>query len=133
MEPDKQPNTTVTPTEKPLFNEPFQPPTPPAVVTPPTPEVPQPSDEPKSKLFLFVGIAATLCLLIVVVVFVLAASSKKPSQKATGQTADQSQTAQAATSTGVQFSSDSISQDISSLNDDQDFPAAKLSDEALGL
>ena len=62
------------------------------------------------------------------------ASSRKPAPVATKKTVDsQTQDPQPATSTSVQLVNDSIGQDISSLNDDKDFPADKLSDKSLGL
>ncbi len=65
---------------------------------------------------------------------VFSSGGTKPAQKTTGSNqAGQAEGPKGATALDVEQANQSISQDISSINDDQDFPADKLSDKSLGL
>jgi hypothetical protein len=128
MNPDQQPND-------PLFKPPFQQPSQPCVVMPTTPAAPE-SGPPKSKLLLLIGIAAVIELLVIIGLAVaVVTNSGTTKTPATAKSADDSsQTGPtAATSSSVQLTDDSISQDLSNLNEDKDFPADKFSDKSLSL
>ncbi len=122
------------PNNQPLFHAPF---TDPMAVIPPTVSSPLPPVETptESKFKLLVGIIAGVELLVIIglAIIVMANSKATPSTSKTSTSVSPSAGPQAATSNGVQIINDSISQDISSLNDDKDFPTDKFSDQALGL
>ena len=132
MSPDQQPND-------PLFHPPFQEPNPaPTVVTSPTgtPPAPESGGQSKSRLLLFIVGAAVLELLIIIgLAIAVATNSNTPATTATKDDAKNSQAEgpTAATSSSVQLIDDSITQDLSTLNDDKDFPADKFSDRSLNL
>lgn len=146
MEPNEQQNQNNPQVVKPesMFQPsvPYQAPQPPsqpqAQTTPP-----QPSEEPeqpsvdgdvKKRRILIVIIAGLIGFFIILVIIVLLTSSGNKSNK--------SQTDQNSQSTGVfspptaldiQNANNSITSDITSLNDDSDFPTANLSDTNLQL
>lgn len=150
MDPNQpdQPNQIVQPTQparvnvgndvRPqTFNAPYTAPFAPA------PPVPAPPAEPTvssggrphlNKLALLI-VGGVGLILIMVILIIVAGGSKKPATTNTPATNATAQPAgpQAATATGLQLLNDSISQDISSLNDDKDFPTTKFTDQALGL
>lgn len=92
---------------------------------------------PNNKLLLMLAIGSALELLVIIGLVVAMAgggNSKTPAQttdKNSG--SSQNQAAEAATPTGIQAINDSISQDISTLNDERDFAPAKYEDKALAL
>ncbi len=93
---------------------------------------------PKSKRKLIIIVASALAaLVIIVIIVVVVAGGKKPSTPAKPaqdpNENSQSQGPQPATSLGVEQINNSISQDISGLNDDQDYPPTKLDDKTLTL
>jgi hypothetical protein len=132
-----------------LFGPPFPQPAPGAVIASPAPGQPaQPAPVTDNnvaggnggggkKTFLIAGIIGGVLLLflaIVVVVVLAGSGNKKPAgTNNSGSSNSQTQGPTAATSSGVQLTNDSISQDISSLNDDKDLPVNRLSDQSLGL
>ena len=124
--------------DEPLFHAPFQEPVPgqPVVSDGPTPEEPATDKPPISKLLLGIGIAAAVEL-IVIIGLAVAVASKSDTPTANGQNgkanSSQGEGPTAANSTSVQLIDDSISQDLSTLNDDKDFPADKFSDRSLNL
>lgn len=134
--PPNQP-TDPNQTNGPMFGAPFQQPVQPVVVTPPTePAQPEPGGGGGKTIWIVAGLIGLVLLVILVAGIILAAGSghkKTPAAAKTDGSSNQAEGPTAATSSSVQLSNDSISQDISSLNDDQDFPADKLSDQALGL
>ena len=133
MEPQQvQPNNS----QPPLFNQPYQSPVPPAP-TPPPGQFNQINDSPrpKSKLPLVLAVVSAVELLLIIILVVVAASNDKTAVAPKTDSAGTSklQAPQAATSTGIQLNDDAISQSLSTLNDDQDFPTTKLDDPHLGL
>ena len=126
--------------KEPLFHAPFQQPETPPAQQPPTvePATPKVGGGPdKSKLPLIIGIAAILELLVIITLVIVVAgksgSSNTNQQKANNSNTSQAQGPTAATPSSVQLTDDSISQDLSSLNDDKDFPQDKFSDQSLHL
>jgi hypothetical protein len=122
-----------------MFGTPFQQPMSPEVVTssnPPTPPDGNNNGSSKSKLPLVIGVLAGLELLVIIIltVAVIGGSdkTKNPAQTKANDSS-QAQGPTAATSSSTQLIDDSVTQDISSLNDDKDFPATKYSDSSLGL
>ncbi len=117
---------------QPTFNLPEQPS--PTVMSTPHSTGPH-SPASKSKFLLILAAGAALEFLIIIgLIIAVSSNSKAPVQKSKSSTSTtQSQASDVATSTSTQVINDSISQDISTLNDEQDFPASKLSDQALGL
>lgn len=89
------------------------------------------------------GLSKTVIIVAVIVVIllltgsvILAVTAGKPATKKTAQnTTNASQAAgpAPATSLSIQQSSDALSQDLSNLNDSQDFPANALSDTTLQI
>jgi len=149
MQPD-QPTNQPQPapqTDDKMFGPPFQQPTPGAVVSsanPPQPGQPQPASandagggpspkKPWLLAWIIVGVLL-ICLLVGVMIMLAANNSKKPAATSNSNSSNsQDQGPTAATSSSVQLSNDSISQDLSSLNDDKDLPADRLTDQNLGL
>ncbi len=122
----------------PLFSQPYNAPD----VSPPTVSYPQTVPEPpaspaRSKLLIAVLVIAGVQLLVIIVLAVaLTASPKANPVTKTNSAADTGQSTsgpQAATALGTQQANDSISQDVTNLNDDHDLPANKFDDKALGL
>ncbi len=106
------------------------------VVLPPQPPVPpEETKQAGNKLPLVLGIVAAIELLLIIGLLIAVAAKPKTSKTANNNAGNtsQSQGPTAATSTSVQTGSDSISQDISGLNDDKDFPTKALDDSSLGL
>ncbi len=130
MEPNNNPPCGAGDNNQPLFHAPFNEPQPAA---PPTLPV---DSQPKAKFGLLLTVIAgsELLVIIILAIAVMAHHAAAPTATKTNPTStDQSIGPQTATSTNVQVSSDSINQDISTLNDDKDFPTDKLSDKTLGL
>jgi hypothetical protein len=137
MEPQEvqptNPNPTGQPPNQPLFGGPFQQP-----VQPP-PNVPvevEPDNSSKNRIIIIIAVVSVIILAVAGLVIIAALSSDSTNKKS-GTAKDQAITKlkgpEAATSESVQLVDDLISQDISSLNDDKDFPADKLSDRNLNL
>lgn len=96
-----------------------------------TPTMPKPkSGDKKRLLILAVIIVAAVAVLLVVL---SKSIGNKPTTPTTNANDNQSQGPQPATSLSIQQTSNSISQDISSLHDDQDFPPDALKDASLSL
>ena len=128
---------TDQPDKEPLFHAPFAQPSQQSTnivtSTPNEPGEKQPA--PKNRLMLIIGVLAVLELL-VIITLAIAVASKSNSTSNTPKTSSDNSQAQgptAATSSSVQLTDDSITQDLSSLNDDKDFPADKFSDQSLNL
>lgn len=137
MNPEQQPQPQSGPQQppaKPLFNEPFESPLEkaPVVGQMSAPE-PAPEDQGKNKLVLIVIAAGVSLLIIIILIVVVASSSSNKTGQKTQDAEKQSMELGPATSTTVQQTNDSISQDIGNLNDDEDFPSNKLSDDSLNL
>lgn len=130
MDPNQQSVPNQYPTS-PSYGPPGQPL--PAVVSGSSPSGSQPPKNNKVLLFSIVG--GSLGLLLIIGLVIILAGSKTPAPKQAEPTTKTSQTPDsgAATASGIQVINDSISQDISSLNEEQDFPSGKLEDKALGL
>jgi hypothetical protein len=89
----------------------------------------------KSKV-LIVIVIAVIVLAGITVAGLLLAPKKKPAKKATTnttKTTNESKGPQPATALDVEQSNNSINQDISNPNDDNDFPPNQLDDKSLGL
>ncbi len=89
----------------------------------------------KSKVLIVIVIAVVV-LAAITVAGLLLAPKKKPVKKAattTTKTTDESKGPQPATALDVEQSNNSINQDISNPNDDNDFPPNQLDDKSLGL
>lgn len=85
------------------------------------------------KPFIIGGVIAGILLLVVIGVVVALSNGKKPVQQAPQEDTSKPEGPQAATAVDVEQSNNAISQDISSVNDDQDFPTDELDDKSLGL
>lgn len=135
MEPQVQPPQQTT--SQPLFNAPYNqpfplPPTNPTV----SPMTPAPTPANSGKLFTLLCIVAAVELIIIIGLMVALASapkSNKSSAAAHSTSRAGSLDPQPATAVGLQQTDDSISQDISGLNGDRDFPVGRLDDKTLGL
>lgn len=98
----------------------------------------QPTTEPapkKSKLPMILVIAVALELVVIVGLMALVATNSKNTTQTKSNSSNNTQSLapQPATSVGVQQTDDAVSQTLSSLSEDRDFPADKLSDKNLGL
>lgn len=125
-----QPQPVYQPAQAPLPNPQFGGP----VVS--NPGVPAAEPAPKkSKLFTILAVTVAIELVVIVGLMVLvAANSKNTTQtKSSSSNSTQSLAPQPATAVGVQQTDDAVSQTLSSLSEDRDFPAEKLSDKNLGL
>lgn len=122
------PNQSQPPT---IYGPALPPPSPtPAGQAPFRPPAPQKSNK---KLFIIGGAVAGLVLLTIVALVVILTNGKKPPQQQQQEETTQAQGPQPAKAVDVEQANNSISQDISSLNDDQDFPADQLDDKSLKL
>lgn len=147
MEPNEQQNPQQPQVIKPeqMFNpsvEPYQPPQPPAQ---PQPTQPAPADSPgqdqgpiddgsKKRKLLIIIIGGLVGLFIIIIIIVLLTSSgdnKKQAQN--NQNAQSSGIFTEPSALDIQNANNSITSDITSLNDDSDFPTANLSDTSLRL
>lgn len=96
---------------------------------------PEPLTPKKNRLpFIIAGVLVGL-LLILTLIGVFASKSKTPTTiKPAASTSDSGSNALLpATAIGIEQASNSISQDLSGINDDNDFPPNKLDDRSLGL
>lgn len=87
---------------------------------------------PKKKILIIAG-AALLVLLIAIVTIALLAGSSSKKEKTAKPIISQVAGPVAATSASVQQGDDAISQYLSGLDDNKDFPAKALDDTTLGL
>lgn len=102
---------------------------------PPQPEAPPAPPLSKKPLLLIGGVILTIILglsIIAVVVMSKSGPSTKPATKKADAT-NPVQQLEGASALDIEQINQSISQDISSLNDGQDFSADKISDKTLGL
>lgn len=93
---------------------------------------------PRDKKWWIIGGAGALIVILIVVGLALTLSSNNTASKTAtvsdkNTTSDQSQAPQPATSLSIEQTNSAISQDLSTLNDDTDFPAGVLDDQTLGL
>lgn len=130
MDPNQAPQNNPNP---PLFNAPYQ-----------SPQAPEPTFTPptvgggssKSKFLMAFAVISAIELLVIIglaVAVISSSNDKEAPTQANAKQASQSEGPTAATSSSIQLIDDAISQSLSGLNDDQDFPADKLSDKNLGL
>lgn len=139
MDPDtSSPNPVPAPAPTPpLFNGPFRDP----LITTPvvsTSEPVVPVVTPKTinkKLFIIIAIVAAVELLVILLLLAALANQPKSNQSKINNlpSSSRSEEPKPTTSVGIQQANDSISADISSLNDEQDFPDGKFDDKAIGL
>lgn len=87
----------------------------------------------KSRLPLVIGVAAGVLLLLIIGVIILASSGNKNTKPPITDTNIQTQGPQPATAIGVTQTDTSISQDLSTINDDKDLVPTMLDDKTLGL
>lgn len=138
MEPDQNSRTD---DGQPLFQAPFTQPFQQPVVSGGPAGLPdqQPVGGPRrssSKVMILLAVAASIQLLVIIGLSIgLLANSDPPPAPSQTPAANQASGDRpaAATATSLQSANDDISQNISSLNDDKDFAADKLSDKTLGL
>ncbi len=95
------------------------------------PTMPTPKSADKKRLIVL-GLIIVVAVAILLYVLVKSTGNKS-TPPATTTTSDQSQGPQPATALGIEQASNAISQDISSLHDDVDFPPNALKDASLGL
>lgn len=125
-----------------MFGQPFTPPTPGSIVGVPQSgaQLPLGPDgkpvQPKAPISkLTIGLVASMAIELLLIFVLIAVVSNKPatdtSKSAT--TTSQSASPDTASSTSVQQTDDLISQDISGLNEQQDFSANAYANQALGL
>ena len=93
--------------------------------------MPTPKSADKKRLIVL-GLIIVVAVAILLYVLVKSTGNKS-TPPATTTTSDQSQGPQPATALGIEQASNAISQDISSLHDDVDFPPNALKDASLGL
>ena len=126
-----QQNFPVDPLQSnPQYNQPIPPSSPPATGA----TVGLPNSKVVSKLWFVIAAAIAAVELIFIIVLVIIVSTSKGAVPAKSSTASVDPlVAQPATTTSVQRSNDAISQTLSSLSDDRDIPADKLSDKNVGL
>lgn len=96
---------------------------------------PPPSPKKSKKLPLIIGVSLLAVTGLIVVASVMLSGDKKTPTQQPEQTEETSDSLgpQPATAVGTEQTNNSISQDISSVNDDQDFPVDQLSDDELKL
>jgi len=107
----------------------------PAPGVPPQPQF-QPPMPPKSnkKVFIIGGaVAGIVVLLIIVAVVALSGGNKNQPPAEEHQETTEAEGPQPATAVDVEHANNSISQDISGLNDDRDFPVDQLEEKTLKL
>ncbi len=95
----------------------------------------QPGNSNSNRKLIIAGALIGLLTLIIIILIVLLATGDKapaPAKETTSETS-QSQGPQPASAIDIEQTNNAISQDISGLNDDQDFPADKLNDKNLKL
>lgn len=94
----------------------------------------KPSKNSNKKLMAVVIIAVLFLLSLTILVIIVGSSSKKTPSKTTQNTVTPTNTSiDPATSLGIEQISNSINQDITGQNDDNDFPPTELDDKALEL
>lgn len=148
MEPNDQQNQSQPQLIKPeqMFTPsvPYQQPQPPAPPQPTvTPGMQPPSEEPQfpvdddSKkrkiLILIIGGLVGIFVIVIIIVLLTSSGSKKNNQGQNDQSGQGSGIFPAPSALDIQNGNNSITSDITSLNDDSDFPAANLSDTSLRL
>ncbi len=104
-------------------------------VSPPPPSTFAPSPTPKKNRLPWIIAAALIGVLIIISVIVVVLSSDQATTSKSQNTTAKvgSPAVQPATAISVEELNNSLSQDISGLNDDSDFPVNHLDDRALGL
>jgi len=140
MDPNQQPINTDSPARRPELRQPqmfgpagVSPQVSPTGGPPPSPYLtPQPKNY---KPFIIIGGVAGVLLLVAIglVLFLPGNGKKKTPTQQTSNQSNTSQGPQAASAVDVEQANSSISQDVSGLNDDQDFPVDQLTDHAFGL
>ncbi len=94
----------------------------------------KPSKNSNKKLMVVVIIAVLFLLSLTILVIIVGSSSQKTPSKTTQNTVTPTNTSiDPATSLGIEQISNSINQDITGQNDDNDFPPTELDDKALEL
>ncbi|GAC1391141.1 MAG: hypothetical protein NVSMB46_02560 [Candidatus Saccharimonadales bacterium] len=94
---------------------------------------PQKSVFARYKVPILVGGLMLFILLILIALLVVGASNKKSKQLSSSPQNVQADGPQPANAIGIEQTSNSISQDISGLNDDKDIPSTMLDDRQIGL
>ncbi|MBA3758253.1 hypothetical protein H0X10_01305 [Candidatus Saccharibacteria bacterium] len=87
----------------------------------------------KKKLFILIGTGVGLLGLLVVIAVLVGGSEKKPTPQTATTNDAKSELLEPAKALDIEQTNNAISQDMSNLNNDKDFPADQLSDKALGL
>lgn len=122
-----------------MFN-PSVPPQPPAPSPPPTNQSPVPTDLPpiggddrRKKIIIIVGGLVGLFVLILLIVLITSSGGKKSPKTNSDETVQTNGILNPPSAIDVENANNSISSDITGLNDDNDFPTANLSDDNLEL
>lgn len=123
--PEQQPNLYGPSLPPPAPNAPFQ-----SQMQPPLP----PKTKSSKKVFIIGGVVAGIVVLaIIAVVIILSSNNKKPAPATEHHETTEAEGPQPATAVDIEHANNSISQDISGLNDDNDFPTEQLDDKSLKL
>ena len=99
---------------------------------PPTGMSTQPKPN-KNKLYILIGAGVGLLLLFTVIAVLAGGNGKKQAPQTVSSDDAKSQLLEPAKALDIEQINNAISQDMSNLNNDKDFPADQLSDKALGL
>ncbi len=126
------PNATPPANQPQVFNANQIPPQqiPPQQNTQPQPSGGGSSGGNKKKLIIGGVVAGVVLLLILAVILVVASSSNSPVVQ---EAESEPQNPQPATTIGIEQINNSISQDLSAIDDARDFPESQLTDDTLGL
>ena len=87
----------------------------------------------KKKLIIIIGAASTVLILIVVIAVLASGGDKQPPAQTQDTNENNQQLLEPARALDVEQINNSVSQDISNLSNDKDFPEDQFSDKALGL
>lgn len=97
--------------------------------------LPGPAKKAPNKLIIIIIAGVSLLIVLVIVVFVASQSQKPKTNQANTPATNsaQPQNLEPAQAIDLEQASNAISQDLSSLDDEKDFPATSLDDKTLGL
>ena len=91
------------------------------------------SKKSKKGLFIAIGLAVVVVFFLLGAVLIANSKPKTAKKAATTDTATVQQSLQPATAIDVEQTNNALSQDLSGLDDEKDYPAASLEDKTLGL